>query len=370
LVQLRDSMRAAYRILFAGLVTFVLMGFGQALFGPTLPEVTRKFALAPGHAALLVTAQWVGSAMGVAAMFFLTQRIVPRHALALLTIGGAGLAWQPYWWAMLISSLVFGVGYGLAAASFNPRVMAGFGERGASMLSLLNAAFAAGAIVAPLAFVWIGSTSSIAYGIVAAVCAGVFLFASDSKTSGPSAAGPTAGGLRPNWLILAFGAVAVGIEACLIGLGPTALIATGETEEQAARYLSGFFIAFLAARMTLGFTAHLAAPFLLYVAAFLWAAACILAALFWAPGLAFVAIGISGGMFFPCYYITAARKMGDDPRVTPLILSAGLVGGIGMPIVIAFAMPGLGPYGFFWLLCGLIFPTLALAGLSLSRLAR
>lgn len=365
---MRDIMRAAYRILFAGLVTFVLMGFGQALFGPTLPEVTRKFMLPPGQAALLVTAQWVGSAVGVAAMFFLTQRIVPRHALALLTIGGAGLAWQPYWWAMLVSSLVFGIGYGLAAASFNPRVMAGFGERGASMLSLLNAAFAAGAIIAPLAFVWMGSTSTVAYGIVAAFCALVFTFASDSNSGGASAPKPVAGGVRPDWLILAFGAISVGIEACLIGLGPTALIATGETEEQAARYLSGFFIAFLAARVALGFTAHLAAPFLLYSAAFLWAAACILAALFWTPGPAFVAMGISGGMFFPCYYVTAARKMGDDPRVTPLILSAGLVGGIGMPILIAMVMPCMGPYGFFWLLCGLIFPTLALSLLSLPRL--
>ncbi len=369
-MQLHDNMRAAYRILFAGLATFVLMGFGQSLFGPTLPEITRKFLLPPGQAALLVTAQWVGSAVGVVGMFFLSHRIVPRHALALLATGAAGLAFQPYWWAMLLASAVFGIGYGMATASFNPRVMAGFGQRGASMLSLLNAAFAAGAIVAPLAFVWLGSASATAYGIVSAICALVFIFAADARATGAPAPRPASGALRPDWPILSFGAVSVGIEASLIGLGPTALIAAGDTEAQAAQYLSYFFMAFLAARIVLGFTAHLAPPFLLYCAGFGWAAACIVAALFWVPGPAFVALGISGGMFFPCYYVTAAQRMGDDPRVTPLILSAGLVGGIGMPIVIAMVMPGLGPFGFFWLLGGLIFPTLALAVASLRLLMR
>lgn len=370
MVQLRDSMRAAYRILFAGLATFVLMGFGQALFGPTLPEVTRTFALPPGQAAFLITSQWVGSGFGVIASYFLSHRIVPRHALALLAVGAAGLAYQPYWWAMLASSLVFGAGYGLAAASFNPRVMAGFGHKGASMLSLLNAAFAAGAIVAPLAFIWMGSASSIAFGVVAIVCAVVFVFAADASAGSAAAPRPTPGGLRPDWLILGFGVISVGIEASLIGLGPTGLIATGETEKQAAEYLSYFFMAFLAARIVLGFTAHLFASFLLYGVAIAWAAVCIVAALLWAPGPAFVAMGISGGMFFPSYYVTAAQKMGDDPRVTPVILSAGLVGGIGMPVLIATVMPGFGPFGFFWVLCGLIFPTLLAAAFSFSRLAR
>lgn len=363
-------MRAAYRILLAGLATFVLMGFGQALFGPTLPEITRKFLLPSGQAALLITAQWIGSAMGVTAMFFLSQRIVPRHALVLLGVGAAGLAWQPTWWAMLLASLVFGAGYGVSAASFNPRVMAGFGQRGASMLSLLNAAFAAGAIVAPLVFVWLGGTSSIAFGLVAATCAIVFFLAADSGNRGLATDKAAPGGLRPNWLILAFGVIGVGIEASLIGLGPTALISTGETEEQAARYLSGFFVAFLLARVVLGFTAHLVASFLLYLVAFAWIATCLVAALVWSPGPAFVAMGVSGGMFFPSYYVTAAQLMGRDPRVTPVILAAGLIGGIGMPIVLALVMADFGSFGFFWLLCGLVFPTLAAAGLCLPRLSR
>lgn len=362
-------MRAALKMLFAGFATFILMGFGQSLYGPTLPEATRIFRLPEGTAALLVTAQWVGSALGVVMMYFNGHRIVPRHALAVLAIGASGLAAQPGWWAMLVASLVFGMGYGMAAACFNPRVLLAFGRKGPSVLNQLNAAFAVGAIVGPLVFVWVGGASATVFWLVAGVSAVVWVFAEDgqSKAMGPRVA--PQGQLRPHWPILAFGAVGVGIEACLIGLGPTALIAAGETEAAAARYLSAFFLAFLAARIVLGFMAHLVQAFHVYVLAMLCALLCIGCALFWAPGPAFVAMGIAGGMLFPSYFLTAARKMGDDPRVTPLTLGAGLVGGIGMPYLLANLVAGFGERGFFVLLAGLVAPTLALALLQSRRMA-
>jgi MFS transporter, FHS family, glucose/mannose:H+ symporter len=63
---------------------------------------------------------------------------------------------------------------------------------------------------------------------------------------------------------LCFGVICIGVEACLIGLGPTALIRAGASEETAARALSGFFVAFLIARTALVFTAHLVPPFAVY----------------------------------------------------------------------------------------------------------
>jgi MFS transporter, FHS family, glucose/mannose:H+ symporter len=49
--------------------------------------------------------------------------------------------------------VIFGMGYGIATVVFNPRVLRAFGAKGPSMVSLLNAMFAVGAIVAPLGFV-------------------------------------------------------------------------------------------------------------------------------------------------------------------------------------------------------------------------
>jgi fucose permease len=335
-----------------------------------LPEATRIFALAEGQAALLVTAQWVGSAFGVVLMYFLSHRIVPRHALALLAVGAMGLAFQPAWNAMLVASAVFGMGYGMSAASFNPRVMRAYGEKGASMVSMLNAAFAAGAIVAPLVFVWTGSASAPVFAGMAVVLAAVWLLATERRgePGGPQtqAARP---GFRLDLPILALGMIGVGMEASLIGLGPTALVAAGETEEAAARYLSAFFVLFLVARVVLSLMAHRVAAFSIFLTAVVWTVACALAAIFWHPGTAFVAMGLAAGMYFPGYYVTAALRMGDDPRVTPVILSAGLLGGIGSPFLAAALMGGLGERGFFWLLLGVSLPT-ALAGLALSRRMR
>lgn len=342
------------------------MGFGQSLFGPTLPEATRRFALPEGQAALLVTAQWVGSATGVAFMYFLSHRIVPRHALAFLAVGAVGLALQPLWSAMLSAAVVFGMGYGMAAASFNPRVMQAFGVRGASMVSMLNAAFAAGAIVAPLVFVWSGGVSAPVFAAMAMVLAMVWLAAAEAP--GKASGGPMAEaqpGFRLDLPVLSFGVIGVGLEASLIGLGPTALVATGETEEAAAQYLSAFFVLFLACRVVLSVMAHRVAPFSIYCAAMLWTVVCAGLAVAGHAGLAYVALGLAAGMYFPGYYLAAARRMGDDARVAPVILAFGLIGGIGAPFLAAGLMGGLGARGFFWLVLAASLPT-ALAALALA----
>ena len=160
---MRDQMRGEGRLVFAGLATFVVMGFGQALIGPTLPEVTRIFVLPDGQAAVLVSALWIGSALGVGLMYRFGSKALPRHALALLALGAVALALRPVWGVMLAGAMVFGIGFGMATAIFNPRFLKAFGARGASMLSLLNAAFAAGAIVAPLVFVAVGGASRIVF---------------------------------------------------------------------------------------------------------------------------------------------------------------------------------------------------------------
>jgi MFS transporter, FHS family, glucose/mannose:H+ symporter len=42
--------------------------------------------------------------------------------------------------------------------------------------------------------------------------------------------------------------------------------------------------------------------------------------------------------------------MGDDPRVTPTIIAAGLVGGISSPVLLGGIMGQFGDHGFFWLI--------------------
>jgi MFS transporter, FHS family, glucose/mannose:H+ symporter len=279
---------------------------------------------------------------------------------------GAGLVMLQAGFAVtLLGALLFGAGYGAATAVFNPRILRAYGARGASMLSLMNATFAFGAIVIPLVFVWLGRSIPWTFGLVAVVAVLGFMAAGLVPAGGAGAARAEGRfNARPRLMCLAV--VSIGLEASLIGLGPTALIATGVGEDDAARLLSAFFVAFLVARIVLVFVAGMIPAFTLYAGALIAAAVFGLGAVFVSAGVFFVALGACVGLFFPGFYVAASRVMGDDPRVSPTIIAAGLVGGILTPILLGFAMPYLGSYGFFWVVAGLTFATF-LAAMVFAR---
>jgi fucose permease len=350
---MRELIRTNAGLLLAGLATFVLMGAGQSLYGPALPAFARDLRLTEATAGLLVSAHWVGCALGVAGMYVAGHRVTPRVALALMAAGAGLLALGAGWWMTLAGAVVFGGGYGSSTVVFNPRILRAFGDRGTSMLSLLNAAFGIGAIAAPLVFVRMGSVPATGFALVAGLGALVWLGAGPAGRSGAHEGprGPRAP-FRPPFGFLLFAVVGIGIEACLIGLGPTALIAAGTDEVRAAELLSAFFVAFLGARVILVFAAHLVSPFALYGGAMAACAGLAVLAAVISPGIFFVAMGLCAGVFFPGFYVAASRKMGDDPRTAPTIIAAGLVGGIAAPIMLGAMMGGLGGRGFFWIIAG------------------
>lgn len=363
---MKTLVRDHLALLIVGVATFVMMGAGQALFGPALPVYGRNFALGQGEVGILVSTLWIGCFLGVALMYFKGASLTPQHALAAMAVGAAGMAGL-VWWLTLAGALVFGFGYGMSTAVFNPRVMRAFGVYGPSMLSLLNATFGVGAIAAPLAFVWLGSDPAWAFGLVAIVTAVIWLFAGPAGREAVVTAGAVKA-FRPHWGILLFGMVAIGIEASLAGLGPTALIRAGVAEAQASELLSAFFVVFLLARVGLIFVAHRVAPFLLFTLAVGSAGLFALGAALLSPTVFFVAMGASAGVFFPGFYVTASGKMGEDIRVPPTIVASGLVGAISAPLILAPLTASMGERGFFWVLAALMLALTALALISLRRM--
>lgn len=364
---MKDLIRAHSGLLFAGVATFVMMGAGQALFGPSLPVYVREFALGQGEAGLFVALLWVGCFLGVALMYLKGAVIGPRHALAAMTAGAGLMAVSPNWVLTLAGGVGFGVGYGMATAVFNPRVMRAFGAKGPSMLSLLNATFGVGAIAAPLVFVWLGSDPAWTFGVVAVALLAIWALAGPAGREGVAPERPVKV-FRPHWGILAFGALAIGMEASLAGLGPTALIRAGVEETRASELLSAFFVVFLLARVGLIFIAHRVEPFVLYAVAIGSAALFALGAATLSPSVFFVAMGASAGVFFPGYYVTASGKMGEDIRVPPTIVASGLVGAIGTPLILAPLVAGMGDRGFFWVSAVILGAATAAALLSLRRM--
>lgn len=362
---MRGMMGGQAGLLFAGMASFILMGAGQSLYGPALPVFGREMGLSLADASLVISAHWVGCFIGVAVMFVAGHLATPRRVLALMAAGAALIAAGWGWPVTLIGATVFGTGYGGSTVLFNPRFLAAFGDRGPSMLSLLNATFGIGAIAAPLVFVALGSQPGLGYGLIAGLCLLVLLGAQDAGRV--AAKVEAVERLRPDVLILTFGLFGVGMEACLIGLGPAALVRAGETEATSAALLSAFFVAFLGARVVLTFAAHLIAPFRLYLIAVGGIGACMILAAVSVPDWFFVPAGAFAGMIFPGYFVEALARMGHGPRVAPVVVGAGLIGGIGAPLVLARLVETLGERGFFWCLGALGLVLLALGLLVMRR---
>ncbi len=360
---MRDLIRAHAGLLLAGVATFVMMGAGQSMYGPALPAFARDLALGEAQAAWLISAHWVGCAAGVGFMYAGGAAVTPRVTVAGMALGSALVATGLGVAVTFLGALVFGAGYGAATVVFNPRVLRAFGARGTSMLSLLNASFGIGAIAAPLVFVWLGSVPARAFGVVAVLAVLIWLIAGPAGRGQGAAAPRPTGSFNPRPGLMLFAVFGIGLEACLIGLGPTALIATGVGEEDAARRLSAFFVAFLGARVALVFGAHLVAPFSLFLGAMGLAGLLGAIAAVGDPGVGFMLIGLPAGVFFPAFYVAASRAMGDDARVPATIIAAGLLGGIAAPVVMGPAVVHIGERGFFWVIAA-VATGVVLAGLA------
>lgn len=345
---MQGTSAARQALLATGLASFVLLGLAQSIFGPTLPAYQRQFGLDTAQAGWLVSAFWVGTLLGVAAMYLAAGRSGPRPGLAAAVIGAALMGWAPVWAVVLLGAVLFGGGYGALAAVFNPRILAAFGARGGAMMSLLNAIFSFGAIAAPLVFLALGSEPRPTFLAFAAFGAVIWLAAGPVARDGAGAE-TARDGYRLHWPLLIFGFLGTGLEAALVGLGPTALIRAGVEAEASSRLLSVFYASYLVARLALIFVADRVPAFSIYVGAMGFAVVCALGALYISPAWFFPPMGISASLFFHGFFVTGTRKMGRDARVPPLVIGSGLVGAIVLPLICAQLIGGMGERGFFWL---------------------
>lgn len=363
------SDKAKSALLMSGLSSLLIVGAGAGIFGPAVPVYEAQFQISTATAGLLISTLWVGCLLGVLLMYFKGAVITPRLPLALMALGCVVMALAPLWPVALAGAVVFGIGYGSVAALFNPRVLSAYGKTGASKVGLLNALYSFGAILAPYSFTLLGSDLRPVFWGMAAISAVTCLLSGKIGLTGlvPEAHGR---GFKLHLPILGLAALAIGIEASLGGLGPAALIRAGVTEQTAAVLLSLFFVAQLGTRVILIFVAHRFPDFSIFVAAVAIAAICAFGAAAINPAVFFPPMGVAAGLFFQGEYVTATRKMGDDPRVSPVILAVGLVGAVISPLIYARFMDALGTHGFFWLIAGVAGVTMVLSLASYRAMMR
>ena len=133
-------------LLFAG---FVLTGLEITLTGPLMPQFIARWSLNDSQAGLLLAVEFSGSLAGVWLSSLITHYLGARTSLVLgyLMIGG-GLA-SVNTSSMTIVQLALGalgIGYGLVVPPTNLAVAEIGGPRSASLVSLVNFAWGAGAV--------------------------------------------------------------------------------------------------------------------------------------------------------------------------------------------------------------------------------
>ena len=345
-----NNMNRKNGILLTGsIIAFILMGAGQSLMGPALPEFRDRFNLSVASASMAVTAQWVGALIGVAALFFAGKRDWMRVAFTLLIIGAGLMALQVNWPLTLAGSLAFGAGYGASLALVNSRLMQSFEKAGPSLVSLVNALFGGGAIAAPLIFLLLARNPELCFGILAAGLILPFLLSFRFPTTHHQTATVQENTARKiSFPVLLMGASGTAVEACLIGLGPVILLGGGYSDSAAASALSLFFVFFLAGRILLSMVGHRLPVGPMLICGFLGGTLfLVMAGLDFSPAITYPLSGFFIGSIFPNFFVFGSYRMGKDARTGSIIVMAALAGGVSGPLIVGqlvTAMPPLMPF--------------------------
>jgi fucose permease len=133
-------------LLFAG---FVLSGLEITLTGPLMPQFITRWSLSDSQAGVLLAVEFSGSLAGVWLSSLITHYLGARTSLVLgYLMVGAGLASvnTSSMTVVLFALGALGIGYGLVVPPTNLAVAEIGGARSASLVSLVNFAWGAGAV--------------------------------------------------------------------------------------------------------------------------------------------------------------------------------------------------------------------------------
>jgi fucose permease len=316
------------------------MGMLAAAYGPLLTFLMRRFQVGLPVAGLVFGAHFGGALLGVLVFMRGLERMRGRLALSgalvLLGLGCAGVALAPSWPLLLGGVFLIGVGFGALDVGINQLVVH------SAHPGALNAAYAIGAVVAPLLIAAAGARYPGLYA-GGAVLAAIVIFGWRGVSGGlaPPVSNGRAAGSHAG-LILAFiiaTMLYVGVETGIAGWMPTHLQGIGYSVVAAARLTSGFWLAmavgrFLVAPLTLRLGEQIIVLGGIGIAVLALMAALVPAA---APA-AYILAGLAIAPIFPTGLAWVARLNPGNPRATAWVFPAAMVGGIiptGLGVVIA-----------------------------------
>jgi MFS transporter, FHS family, glucose/mannose:H+ symporter len=337
----QDTPRVGSAATAGGFVLFGAMGALYAMYGPVVPTLASDFSIPEGDAALVVTAHFAGSLVGILGWMVVAPLLGARRGLlvgaALLVTGAAGFASGASWPIALASAFAIGLGFGALLVGVTSTFAAGFGRRGAAMLNLLTATFGGGAILGPLAVSAVGGERFRLTFLTGAAIAGAGL-ALISTIVTPS--GGRVGSLRslvrvPRfvWGFVALFVGYVGVESGVAGFLATHLLAIGTGTSLAEGWGAGFWAAVMVGRF-------IAAPLALRIepgrlvtrSLALSVVALVLTSVEEIAPAAYLLVGLAFAPVFPTGLAWLAASVGPrDTSSAPLVIATAQVGGVLVP---------------------------------------
>lgn len=337
----------------ASLGAFVLIGALDAVYGPLLHPISHRFGVPLALAGTVISINFAGALLGVlsalAAFGRAPGRPVATFAQAAVGAGCLTIAVSRGWPVLATGVFVAGIGFGATDLSLN-QLMARTRARGrAARLAILNAAFGAGAVLAPV-FVDVlgGRTLVLGFAIAAVIACAMAACLAGISTGAAGAVTPPAPQDRDQAGVRRHAGVAVaalgyllyvGCESGTAGWIPAHLEALHYSPKFAAAVTSGFWGAMTVGRIVaVPASRTLAARHMVLASCPLLTIALALTAV---PAIApagYVVAGFAAAPIFPIGldWIAAAFPRGQP--ATSWALTGSFAGGIVGPAVVSAAV--------------------------------
>lgn len=349
-------------------MSYFLIGMSHVVVGSVLQELLLHYDRDYRDGGLLVAFQFAGFLVGVLIGPLFIKKLGPKSTI-LFCIGCLFVAETTYlllppWSVFLLAAPVAGFGFGMVETVVGALTIKHLGERAAKVMTRLEFFFGAGALVMPaLAGVLIATDNwRWTFSIVVLVAVSTFvgwagtavtMFPSsldhhsqdNMQQSMPSTTLTRSSGIILGMFILLF-VVYVGLEMSLVNFLPSIMTERSNISVSVASFaVTGFWVAMCIGRLAVGSIA-VRLGYLRFLTISIGLAGIVFgafalmgqASVIYAYGLVFM-LGLLLSGVFAVGLLAASRYFpGKEERTTSLLIGAGGIGGIALPLLTGWLM--------------------------------
>ena len=337
----------------SSIVLFVLLGAATASLGAALPAIRAFYPAGASSGGRLVSLYMLGALIAIAVGGLGERKLPPAKAITsligLFAAGCVGIGLAPSWIMLQLAVVAAGAGFGGLALYVNTAFAQVFGGRNLVMLSLLNAAYGAGAVACPILAGL--PAASLGYGWAYPACGLLALVCLPARTAATRLAASlprqppvarvladTAGGLAALKILVPFAVIGFLYDGLETGTGAwesTHLVWIGYTVTAAAQIAACFWAGMVVGRLIIPSLTRRLSPSAIALGGLLAAVVALCgASLPWLAPYGYALAGFGLAPVFPAMLAMVSRTAASPQFANGVMLSACMIGGVIWPAII------------------------------------